>query len=211
KLLSLDESAATWENVCLIVRHREDITHQLREFTGRPVVDDVHAVRKSDTSEHRTQFMCYRCGLRHSDPSDCRHKESICRKCGKLIHLARVCRSESSRPMNIASSDRQSKIELREDKVLENLNSELNSVYLNSVTLNNCPPYTLRLTIEDEPIDMELDTGASVTIVNRGSMKKLPPLQPCNSRLQTYTGDLIHVLGRCFVKARQGSENSPCP
>lgn len=34
---------------------------------------------------------CYRCGSAHHQAFSCRHKETICRRCEKVGHIASVC------------------------------------------------------------------------------------------------------------------------
>ena len=49
---------------------------------------------------------------------------------------------------------------------------------------------------------MELDTGASVTLVSETTwVDKLdkPPLQPCNLSLQSHPNNSLKVLGQCQV------------
>ncbi|CAI2738978.1 unnamed protein product, partial [Dicrocoelium dendriticum] len=144
-------SNTTWEDVRLVVYQRENISQQLHEFTAHPVVDVVHVVAKPRTpGEHRKQFVCYCCGMQHSRVSEYRHKESICRKYGKIDHLAFVCRSEPAPPTNLTQSSRHNRLPLTE-KNLEDPDNALNSVCLNTVSPNKCSPYTIRLMIEKEP------------------------------------------------------------
>ena len=59
----------------------------------------------------------------------------------------------------------------------------------------------IKLSVNGVTLPLELDTGASVllisekTYLNTWLAKKRPPLQPSNSRLYTYSGELIQVLG----------------
>ena len=48
---------------------------------------------------------CHRCGKRH-DAKACRFKETRCYKCGKIGHLASVCRSQKQLPGRLQASHR---------------------------------------------------------------------------------------------------------
>ena len=60
------------------------------------------------------------------------------------------------------------------------------------------------------PINMELDTGASLSVITHSTYQEIKdssyiePLQPTTVRLRTYTGETIRVLGQVPVKVRYG-------
>ncbi|KAK7095401.1 hypothetical protein V1264_006813 [Littorina saxatilis] len=63
-------------------------------------------------------------------------------------------------------------------------------------------PFLVTVEMDGVPVEMELDTGASLTVVNEKTWRTIRggaylPLQKCSRRLKTYTGDEIPVLGEC--------------
>ena len=59
-------------------------------------------------------------------------------------------------------------------------------------------PYKVTLTIEGQPVQMEIDTGASLSLVSEGTQQELWPtavLQKTSVQLKTYTGTPLKVLG----------------
>ena len=70
------------------------------------------------------------------------------------------------------------------------------------------------LHLNDVPVQIELDTGASVSVLNQATYERIskngawPPLQPPQVKLKSYTGEAIPVLvtttltARCKAKER---------
>ena len=59
----------------------------------------------------------------------------------------------------------------------------------------------VELCINTKPVSMEIDTGASASVINEAVYKLIsrgepkPQLQPTQAVLKTYTGEQIPVLG----------------
>ena len=59
---------------------------------------------------------------------------------------------------------------------------------------------------------MEIDTGAAVSIISESTYSNIcqrsfvSPIQPADSKLRTYTGDHIDVLGITQMKVRYDSK-----
>ena len=58
---------------------------------------------------------------------------------------------------------------------------------------------------------MELDTGASLTLINRTSYDKINRdsptiLEHSNAQLRTYTGESVEIMGRVTVKVKYGEQ-----
>ena len=71
--------------------------------------------------------------------------------------------------------------------------------------------YKVSLEINKIPITMELDTGASVSLVSEATWAdKLnkPQLQPCTLSLQSYPNRSLKVLGQCQVVVNVYGERS---
>ena len=70
------------------------------------------------------------------------------------------------------------------------------------------PPMVVAVKINGKVIEMEVDTGAAVTILSEAVKKKhfnLLLLRPSSIQLQTYTAEKIKVLGSCQVKVNYGT------
>ena len=73
----------------------------------------------------------------------------------------------------------------------------------NAYTLNDkrTEPYLLDIVLNNVPVKMELDTGAAVSIISESTYQDIQKqsfassLQPADSKLITYTGHHIEVLG----------------
>lgn len=59
----------------------------------------------------------------------------------------------------------------------------------------NSAPYLLDVSLNDVLVKMELDTGASVSVINEATYREIQrqtfvtPLQPAESKLRSYTGE----------------------
>jgi hypothetical protein len=65
---------------------------------------------------------------------------------------------------------------------------------------NSVQPYTVDLLINGTMTRMELDTGASVSLIEESTYdewgSEAPPIQATNTVLRSYTGSLIPILGK---------------
>ena len=103
---------------------------------------------------------CYRCGKGGHLPVKCRYKDSKCHSYGKVGHLMKVCRSKPY--------DRQGHKSVKcltKDDDGSSENSKEYSLY--KVTSKEKPkPLSIPVCIDGVAVSMELDTGASVSLVS---------------------------------------------
>ena len=154
---------------------------------------------------------CYRCGGPHR-MNDCRFKEATCHKCGKVEHIAKVCRSgnhsknrRTAPPLPQQSKSRNS---FRAHTVAEGeeRSEESESTYdLYHLNISKSEPIRVTLSLNRAKTVMEVDTGASVSIVSEATYRALwqegvrPPLRSSPAKIQTYTGGKIAVVGEVPV------------
>ena len=68
---------------------------------------------------------------------------------------------------------------------------------------------TCTLQIENKAVDMEVDTGADVSIISEKTHQQLFPhisLKPSPIQLTTYTKEVIPVKGQILVRVRYGEQ-----
>ena len=136
---------------------------------------------------------CWRCGARHG--GTCRFKDYRCHSCGTIGHLSRCCKQGRDRRANFVLDDDQGNP--TETLQLDNI-SDSDPVYMVRRTGVSVPPIWCPVVMQGKRVDMELDTGAGVTIIDEHTYLRLcsrPKLQTCTTTLRSYSGDSIPVLG----------------
>ncbi len=181
----------------------------------KPLADGcVHALSRASAVDSNSSplappgYPCHRCGGRHL-ASSCRFRDADCRRCGKRGHIARVCRSK---PKEQHSPGRETARPTdRRTNVLEDVEEEpenQDTVYPASLfCLSGRTTDPLRETVQINQVDvsMEVDTGASLSVISEEtykaswSLERRPPLRPSGAGLRTYTGEELEVLGRVVV------------
>ena len=138
---------------------------------------------------------CYRCGGKH-DPSQCSFREYECHYCKKKGHLAKVCRKKA------ASTNNQEQANV----VIGETQTEYTMFH---ISCGSSKPLQTTITVNGNPLTMEVDTGASVSIINRTTFDRIRngqstlDLNKSNVRLSTYTGEPIEVEGSTIVQVDQ--------
>lgn len=127
-----------------------------------------------------------------------------CWFCKGKGHMQRQCqqyRAERERRRRRAKSDTVSKGATVKNVDDSDSDAELFTIFR---TQNKEKPYMVTVSVDGVPIEMEVDTGASLTVISEGTLKSIRrgvylPLKKCKRRLKTYTGNEIPVLGECQV------------
>ena len=141
-----------------------------------------------------TNKSCYRCGGHHRAEA-CRFRTAKCHKCGKIGHLAKKCRS------------REGMHQIEEpDDVLN-----LNGIY--AVTKSNKAEYTVDIEIEGHKVNMQLDTGAAVSIIPETLYNKILTKRHLTRTrpLRSYSGDKLDLLGELQVSVKYGAQTITLP
>ena len=173
----------------------------------------------STTHKVTDNFECYRCGKTGHRPDSCYYKNSKCHKCKEIGHLSRKCKKKTapaykekkgkSKPPFSKFKAKSSKVHQVEDSEnSENSENEDWTVY--TVKTSDNREIKLTLNIEGIDFDMELDTGASLTLIGEDNYKQNFPkvkLKQSSVKLKTYTGDLIPVLGEIEVDVKYGDQS----
>ena len=132
--------------------------------------------RKLSVMKKHTKKPCYRCLDDKHSHSDCPFIKSECYKCGKKGHISKACHSHKS----------QTKPTIYE---------------LYNMSDRKCEPPAIKLDVmmNNTKIIIEVDTGASATLINKSTFHQIWPKQkPDVSKadlLRTYTGQKVPLLG----------------
>ncbi|VDI55683.1 Hypothetical predicted protein [Mytilus galloprovincialis] len=174
----------------------------------------------SQNREHE-QSDCYRCGGNHK-AAECRFRDAKCHICQKKGHIAKKCRNRDDRNPQFQRSNANSgsrfykkQAHFVEQDASENSGSESeNEVYSVFNLGYSCDAYKVDIQVNNKIIIMEIDTGASVSIMSEETYKEFESkfkLEPTSVKLRTYLGDSIPVLGRATVNVTYGKENNKLP
>ena len=86
-----------------------------------------------------------------------------------------------------------------------------------TVSHRSAKPLRVDVELNKTPLSMEVDTGASVSVISKDTYKKLwpsaraPPLESSDVQLQTYTGQSLPVLGTIHVDVSYKNQNAELP
>ena len=116
---------------------------------------------------------CYRCGSKHPAEA-CRFKNVECHYCHKRGHLAKVCPKKmvdfKLRPKSVGSNkDSTFKAKsVATNSLDEPGQGEEEDVYTMYPTVHKkIKPVKVVVHINDKPVEMEVDTGVSLTVINK--------------------------------------------
>ena len=156
----------------------------------------VNAIPKSATATSLpAKTQCYRYGGNHK-ASSCTFKESTCHHCKKKGHLAKMCRNRRDPTTGKSASKGMHQVTL-DDKGTQD------DVYrMYSLPGPQTNPIQVTVSIENQDVLMEVDTGASLSVISEATYKSLSTvlsLQPTQAKLCTYTGESLGVLGSISV------------
>ena len=112
---------------------------------------------------------CYHCRRNHK-AIDCPHKSLECHNYGKKGHLARMCRSK--KPVKKEPCPRQDSITSRATHVLT---EDTHECSLYNLTGSAVQPLVVTVKVNNVNLKMELDTGASVSIISKANYNQLWP------------------------------------
>ena len=157
---------------------------------------------------------CFRCGKPHNAEL-CRFKTATCHYCKKKGHIIAKCykkaRKEASEKPQVKGEQCLTKNKPRVH-VLECEEDDSDQEIYPMFSVNHGPrksPYMVDLELNGLKIQMELDTGASVSVIGEDIFNQLkniggPSLNLRDSKLtlKTYTGECIPVLGELIVEVK---------
>ena len=146
-------------------------------------------------NKNTERLSCPRCGGSHSGQF-CKFKSPKCYKCSEIGHLACVC----------SSKDEGKKGKVHSVQALASGNDEgqndkelgIYSLHLHDQIMTNPNRYTVKMEIVSKPCLRELDTAADFSIMSQSKyVEKFAnkPLTASKVILQTYTGEVLDVLG----------------
>ena len=169
---------------------------------------DVHKLHVPIKSMGTTNN-CYRCGRNGHSSATCRFREAKCHSCGKTGHLKKVCRKKTQKQSTEPQGNRSVKciVEGSEETFKEY------SLY-NTSTGQKPKPMMIPVKIEDITLSMELDTGASVSIISEKTYKKVlssKALEKSTVSLRTYTGEPLDVMGSMEGEVKYKSQEARLP
>ena len=218
----LAESTLDLKRALEIAHGIETAAKDVRDLRG----ETPNKLNKLHGGEHKDENKvkdCYRCGGKH-DPIKCRFLTETCYKCGKIGHIAKVCRS----PKKISSDKvRQSQGKrfqrkkgrgLQVNKVEQSQSDEeLEYNLFKFKEENKTQPYRENFTVNDVDISMEIDTGASFSVINEKTFRDICrgnenlKLKQTDISLRTYTGEKIAPKGIADVVVQYNNQVNRLP
>ena len=166
---------------------------------------------KHDNS-HRVNKPCFRCGKAHS-PNDCRYKNTTCHFCKKVGHIDSYCFAKKrarAKPTNYVSTEGEDTIGNLTTSDHECPPEDYN---MYTITGSRPEPMTYSIKVDGKPLLMEVDTGATLSIISHDTMIKHwgdhpPVLRTSKDRLRTYTGEIIQIQGIADVTVQDKNGKS---
>ena len=182
---------------------KDTLTLKGANGTGtQPVLSMQAKPRGKDNAS--TNVTCYRCNGKHM-ASVCRFKEAQCHSCGKKSHISKACRGKKSTEKasrHHHKSQTFTMFELTDNSESPKDDTDDESYNLFAIGSQSATPIQVEVTINQKLLTMEIDTGASYSLISEHTYQSIwpekdgPMLQESSVKLHTYTGEQVTVVGR---------------
>ena len=214
----LSEAELSLKKAFEIAQSMETAHRETREMRASGSQIDTEIKHVSTTP----RGACTRCGKPGHHPDKCFFRDQECRACKKRGHIAKMCRTKlDSKQQRTLGRKKTEKMSHQSAHLVEQESDsqgsdpeELRLFTIRTVQSNRTEEIMVRLLINGVPVPMELDTGASVSLVSEKTWRKQlqeVPLQHSDTTLRTYTGEGIKVLGQVMVQIEYGNQEAKLP
>ena len=195
----------------------------------------VNAMQHAEPARSRGKdsSQCFRCGGTNHRAANCRFVDTECRFCHKKGHLEKVCFSKNKRTPPSRSTHRPQgrppqRVQACRTKrteepphpdvsVSDHTEGEAYSLFHMAGQSGPEKPIMVPVRVNRSEMEMELDTGASVSIISETTYRKLwsaeqaLQLQPSRIKLQTYTGESLAVKESIRVLVQYQEQKAELP
>ena len=218
----LAESKPTLKTALDLAQAMEAADKGVEDLQKKPPSEsEVHALRTGRRRSGQKQpgsdpkEPCHRCGGKHS-PRECRFRTESCHACNKRGHIARMCRSKAEqqqRKDKHPRSQHQMRM-LQDDESVDEEEGEPYSLY--AIKTDKVNPIEVDIVINNAEVTMQVDTGASVSVMSEETYKNTwtqerPALEPSTVKLKTYSGEQLKVLGSMRAQVEYKEQKGDLP
>ena len=206
RLLSEEGDKSTLKSATTLAQAMETAAKDAVEL--KPPMPHHQTVQR--VNKETSKKPCYRCARVGHTPDRCRFKNEKCHQCHKTGHIKRACRSKPQLPRVIKHINEEEPQESASEP--DESSEDYNLFALRTTSARRSP--IVPVTIESQALEMELDTGADVSLISEETYNqrwKHIPLQESTTTLRSYSGDLIGVKGQMEVNVTYGDQHRKLP
>ncbi len=198
----LTEAALTFLKAVEIAVSMETAARESQQLSNSLKVNALSLQEKGGNN-------CYRYGRTNHNERDCYFKDQLCHNCGNKGHNSRVCRIKGKH--NVKSKWRknvQQKKKVHQMDVEDSSSDDTTDTELALHVMTKKEEFShicLRPKVEGKILEMELDTGAAVSLISRelyNAQLAHKPLCTTDVILKTYTGEVVSPVGVIEVKVK---------
>ena len=193
----------------------ETAVKSIRDLGIKPPVSgaqDPLGVHKTSTQK----ITCYHCGAQGHISSKCKvDKDIVCHQCHKRGYMKQVCRSTKGKHGGPVKTKSKTKTVRRVQNEEEEEQEDEDDSFIAVNKLDTpSPPIMIKVKLDDCLVDMEVDTGASISLMSERTFNKMWPgrtLQPSTLKLRTYLKETIPVVGCTTVNVNYNGQFCKLP
>ena len=165
--------------------------------TNRSTNSATHMSSKvSKIKYNHDRSRCWRCGKSNHTPNNCRFKDASCHHCGQFGHIKPMCRRRQGQTNAVYEQSDQ------EQPYVDTHFANVLTIEKYSKTSN---PYKINLLVNNSNLSMEIDTGASVSLIPYSLYLKhfsYLKLYKSNVNFRSFTGGVVKSSGKILVTVK---------
>lgn len=168
---------------------------------GPSAISGAGSGKFHNSEKNDAYFKCTVCGKFHN-AATCKFKLYVCRLCNQEGHLKRMCPKLRSRTSLYNVTEEKG---VPVDDTDSTGSEEVNNFSLNTKRLSIFAPYTVDVYIDGILLNMEIDTGSSISCISLQCYQNLFShcrLQKTDLVLRYYTGENVKPVGKITPTVR---------
>ena len=186
------------EGANLTLQKAMDISLSLESAIRQSAAESISKIdSKIPTKSQNSK--CFRCFGQHN-PKVCPFTDKECFFCKNKGHTSKVCRKKAK--SNLPTQQFSNVISDTTDEGQSD--EDFFTIYQLDHKKSN-QPIVITISIENQNIPVEIDIGASISLINWETFKKINCksniiLLPTSCKLKTYSGEIVNPKGQCEIE-----------